>query len=225
MVSGSNCCRPKQIHLFRRRADGSFAERAEVRIAERKPEDAFARGVSLPHLVDWDRDGHTDLVVGYGGSWTLQVGLGPFADKRDLALKPTDLPAIRGTWPIHFSFADWDGDGRMDLLVGVEWERPPRNSPDGVYEWQPGRYSVYWFRNTSDKGPPKFAEAAHLLDIPEPWELRALTVVDWGGVGRPSLVVSVSTGYKREEGGPVSSELWLYRRKAELQVRQSGIRS
>jgi FG-GAP-like repeat len=231
LVSGSNCCRPKQIHLFRRRADGSFAGRAELGFGERKLEE---RAVNLPHLVDWDRDGHTDLVVGYRGSWTLHVGLGPFANEKDLTLTPVELPPIQGAWPmrlsfselklppvrsaapVHFAFADWDGDGRVDLLVGVEWEGPPRYSPDGNYLWvPPGRCSVYWFRNASTKGPPQFAAAAHLLDLPKPWKLRALTAVDWGGDGRQSLVVSVSTGYKREEAGPVASELWLYRRKAE----------
>jgi hypothetical protein len=206
LVSGSNCCDPGGIHLFLRRADGSFAERARVCVA--KPIFKFATGVTRPHLVDWDGDGHTDLVVGYRGSWTLQVGLGPLADKKVFALKPTDLPPIRGAKPIHFSFADWDGDGRVDLLVGVD-------------KWVEGaeRYSIYWFRNMSDSGPPKFAEASHLLDIPESWHLHALTTVDWGGDGWPSLVVSVSKGSKLGEGGrgwwPVASELWLYRRKAE----------
>src|SRR5262249_32962463 len=154
---------------------GSFAERAKVRFKDPKP-NKFARGNSRPHLVDWDRDGHTDLVVGYPGSWTLEVGLGPLADKKDLAFQPTrpvELPPIGDASPIDFAFADWDGDGRMDLLVGVEW--------GAVVGQPPRRYSVYWFRNTSDTGPPHFAEAAHLLDIPEPWELHALTAVDWGG--------------------------------------------
>jgi hypothetical protein len=138
--------------------------------------------------------------------------LGPFADKKDLTLKPVNLPAIRDTKPVHFAFADWDGDGRVDLLVGVEGPRPM--NPAG--KESRGRCSVYWFRNTSDTGPPKFAEASHLLDIPEPWELHALTAVDWAGDGRPSLVVSVSKGLKSGEGWwPVASELWLYRSKTD----------
>jgi hypothetical protein len=207
LVSGSNCCDPGGIHLFLRRADGSFAERAEIRFAELKP-DEWAHGRTRPHLVDWDRDSHTDLAITYPGRWTVEVALGPLADKKDLAFKPTDLPQIRGASPVHFSFADWDGDGRLDLLVGVA------KGVDGS-----GRPSVYWFRNTSDTGPPKFAKAEHLLDIPEPWQLHALTTVDWGGEGHLSLVVSVSKGWKLGEGGrgwwPEASELWLYRRKAE----------
>jgi hypothetical protein len=165
--------------------------------------------------VDWDRDGHTDLVVGYGGSyggkWALLVGLGPFADKKHLKLSPVGLPAIQDKLPVHFAFADWDGDGRMGLLVGVEG--PRRLTPMG--QGYRGRCSVYWFRSTSDTGPPRFAEALHLLDIPDPWELDALTTVDWGGDVRPSLVVSVCRSWNRDTADPVASELWLYRRKAE----------
>jgi hypothetical protein len=207
-VSGSHCCNPGGFHLFLRRADGSFAERAYVNFA--KPM-RFVTGTSWPYLVDWNRDGHTDLVIGYPGSWTLQVGLGPLAGKKDLALKPTNLPPAAGrASPLHFAFADWDGDGRLDLLVGVD---------RGV---QPGRYSIYWLRNTSDAGPLRFAEPSHLLDIPEPWDLRALTTVDWGHEGHPSLVVSVSKGStlsERAQGWwPVASELWLYRRTAEPRI-------
>src|SRR5262249_24705098 len=142
LFSGSNCCDPYRIHLFLRRENGSFAERAEVRFKEPQPS-KFARGKSRPYLVDWDRDGHTDLVIGCLGSWTFEVGLGPLADKKNIAFQstnPANLPPIEGASPIHFLFADWDRDGRMDLLVGVDRgvavDRPPR------------RYSVYWYRNT-----------------------------------------------------------------------------
>jgi hypothetical protein len=83
----------------------------------------------------------------------------------------------------------------------------------------PFSYGIYWFRNTSAKGEPKFAPARRLLTIPAPWELNAFSVVDRGQDGRLDLVVSVSKGWKLGEGGrgwwPVASELWLYRRKAE----------
>lgn len=169
----------------------------------------FARGSTRPYLVDWDRDGHTDLVIAYRGSWTFKVAPGPLANKKDFkdfAWKSTELPPIRGAQPIHFSFADWDGDGKVDLLVGVSRGR------------QPGRYRIYWFRNTSSTGPPHFAEAAPLLDVPSLWELHAFTVADGGRKGCPSLVVSVSKGWKLAETGrgwwPEASELWLYRQTA-----------
>src|SRR5437879_4630357 len=82
LVSGSNCCDPCGIHLFLRRADGSFGERARIPFKEPKPH-KFARGQSRPHLVDWDRDGNTDLVIGYWGRWMFELALGPLADKKD----------------------------------------------------------------------------------------------------------------------------------------------
>jgi hypothetical protein len=221
LVSGSHCCDALGVHLFLRRADGAFAERVKVRIADAK--DVRGGGNARPHIVDWDRDGHTDLVIFYPGSapprgnqgrqrWTYLVGRGPLGVEKDLALKPMTLPPIPDAVPRCFTLADWDGDGRLDLLVGLE-KRPVGERPDG------GRWRVYWFRNTNDTGPPNFAEAAHVLDLPKPWELRALTAVDWAGDGRPSLVVSVSQGLKNlpglDECWPVASELWLYRRKAE----------
>jgi hypothetical protein len=207
LVSGSNCCDPYHIHLFLRDANGLFGKRWLVSFKDPKP-NKFARGTSRPYLLDWNRDGHTDLVVAYPGSWTLEVALGPLVGAKGISFLPTrsiKLPAIAGASPVHFSFVDWDGDGNTDLLVGVE---------SGT---TPSAYSIYWYRNTSAKGAPKFAKAVHLLDVPKPWELNAFTTVAWGGDKRPSLIVSVSKGLKLGEGGrewwPVESKLWLYRRK------------
>jgi hypothetical protein len=154
--------------------------------------------------------------------------LGPLGGKKGIVpTRPVQLPSVPGE-PSHFAFVDWDGDGRMDLLVSVEWYWPRRYQPSGSYPWQPKWCSVYWLRNTSDSGPPKFAEPSHLLDIPGPWELQAITAVNWGPDRRPSLVVSVSTGFHIGEGGgywPVASELWLYRRKAEPHAAPAGKQS
>ena len=69
------------VHLFLRKKDAGFAARQDVRFKLPGPNSGllgFARAVTNPHLIDWNRDGHTDLVVGHSdgwaeGIWTLYV--------------------------------------------------------------------------------------------------------------------------------------------------------
>jgi hypothetical protein len=200
-VSGSNCCDPERVFLFLRKPDGSFAARREVRFELPGHDPVYMVGQSHPHLLDWDGDGRTDLVVGQPGSWTLSVSAGPLAGKTEVAVKPFALPAVPDAKPWYFAFADWDGDGRFDLLAAVQY----RDETDG--RWH---YGIFWLRNTAAKGEPTFAAPSRLLTIPAPWESGAFAVVDRGRDGCPDLVVSVSR--KRTSG--VESQLWLYRRKA-----------
>ncbi len=121
LVSGSNCCDPETIHLFLRRADGGFAARQEVKFD--RPglspiERRLSRGRSRPHLLDWNRDGHTDLVIAYRGGRRLLMSEGPLASKTEVAVKSFAPPAVpEAANPLEFRFADWDDDGQFDLLV------------------------------------------------------------------------------------------------------------
>ncbi len=226
LVSGSNCCRHDLVHLFLKQKDGSFAPRRDVRF---KRSDITAegewRGVTSPHLLDWDRDGHTDLVVGYvdvvpyGWDWTLHIGEGPLASNTEIAVKPFRLPKVPDAQPEYFGFADWDGDGRFDLLAALRCQKgsdavrlDPQKRTD-----EPVSYAIYWFPNAAAKGGPKFAAARALLTLPAPWQLDAFTVVEGGegGGGRLDIVVSVSKDIRRNKEGNfcVDSQLWLYRRK------------
>src|SRR5262245_59139494 len=184
------------VHLFLRKKDGSFAARQEVRFKPRGVDRGFlgdARAVTNPHLLDWDGDGHTDLVVAHsegwaGGEWTLYVCAGPLAGKTELAAKTFALPAVPDARPVYFRFADWDGDGRFDVLVALRCQKgsdAARRNQKASNE--PVTYAIYWFRNTTAKGEPKFAGASQLLTIPAPWELDAFSVLDRGQGGRLAL--------------------------------------
>jgi hypothetical protein len=197
-VSGSNCCAPGQVHLFLRKPDGTFAGRRDIQF-KLPGQTTLTRGRSRPHLLDWDRDGHTDLVVSYPWKWALYISPGPLTGKTEVEVKPFAVPPIPNAFPVHFSFTDWDGDGMFDLLAAVR-----RGN-------ETARYDIHWYRNTSSKGEPKFAAAKRLLTIPAPWEVEALAVVRWDQDRRLDLVVSVSRD-KEAEGG-AASQLWLYRRK------------
>jgi hypothetical protein len=203
LLSGSNCCDAGRVFVFLRNPNGTFADRHELRL-KISDRDLF-RTCPTPHLVDWDRDGHTDLVMGQRlahGKWQLDIGLGPLAGKTEVAVKQFELPAIPDARVPHFGFADWDGDGSIDLLAAVQGKE---------------QQAIYWFRNTAIKGEPKFAaEGRRLLTIPAPWRLGAFSIVDWGQDGRLDLVVNRT---KNRPGStdfflPAESQLWLYRRKA-----------
>jgi hypothetical protein len=214
------------VHLFVGKKDGSFAARQDIRFKLPGVDRGFlgfARAVTNPHLVDWDRDGHTDLVIGHTEGWagsesTLNVCAGPLAGKKELAARAVNLPKVLDARPVYFTFTDWDGDGRFDLLAAVQCQKGSdavRDDPQKRTD-EPVSYAIYWFRNTTAKGEPKFAAPIRLLAIPAPWELNGFAVADRGQDGRLDLVVSVSKNLYQNwvDGGfYVESQLWRYRRR------------
>jgi hypothetical protein len=213
-VSGSNCCRHDKVYVFLRQKDGSFAPRREVMVKGTDIPHGLGRAVACPHLLDWDRDGHTDLVIGYldyWKPWTLYVGAGPLAGKDEVLVKPFALPEIPDAKPVAFGFADWDGDGRFDLLVAVRHAKEPEGSVS---------QGIYWFRNLAERGEPKFAPARPLVTLPTPWQIDAFTVVDRGQAGGLDLLLGVHKNYRQHFGTSwgeadftIESQLWLYRQK------------
>lgn len=118
------------------KADGTF-RRAEVLkgtdgeplIIPIKDREQITENIcTRPFAVDWDGDGHIDLVVGnFAGSfyWFKGQGKGQFQPKPE-AIKAGDSPLrITGAHSDPFVI-DWDGDGDLDLLSGssnggVQW--------------------------------------------------------------------------------------------------------
>lgn len=215
-MSSSNCCDPWGFHVFLRKADGNFAPRQSLKFARldlpARDREFRMRGHNRPHLFDWDRDGRTDLVIEDGPqSWNLYVGAGPLRGKTEVEVKPFTLTELPDRNPYDFEFTDWDGDGSFDvLLAGAYLE-----SKTG-----PWRYDLYWCRNTSARGEPKFEPPVRLLAAPAQsgeWQYGGYAVVDRGRAGHQDLVVSVNKNWNRNpKGGWTNdSHLVLYRRKAE----------
>jgi hypothetical protein len=106
-----------------------------------------------PTAVDWDGDGHLDLVTGnFSGTFYLFMGEGKgrFLPKGELITSAENPLKIHGHHSDPF-FVDWDQDGDLDLLSG---------SSDG---------GVQWAENGAGPGkPPRLKSFQTLIEPPAP---------------------------------------------------------
>jgi hypothetical protein len=169
----------------------------------KRGENGFAGGETLKHAdgsavnpangshvfaFDWNGDGKLDLILGTAGGEVLFV---PNVGTKQKPVFGKPEPLSAGGKPIAIDYgcaapvvADWDGDGKLDLIVG---------GGDG---------SVVWFRNEGQPKDPKLT-AAKVLVPPSPspwrddksrkpneWGVRARPcVVDWDGDGKLDLLI------------------------------------
>jgi hypothetical protein len=158
---------------------------------------------SAVHAVDWNGDGVLDLLVGdIGGN----VWLVPNEGTKQKWAFAKEKPLLAGGKPLRVGgdagpFAcDWDGDGKMDLLVGD------------------GEGAVWFFRGTGTNKAPELAAGVVLVkpgkndygaDAPkEPRRgVRAkVCAVDWTGSGRLDLLVGDFATQKPNRPQPTAEE-------------------
>ena len=139
---------------------------------------------TTPLMIDINRDQLQDLVMldheGYLSfferkkSGRLKPGQRIFKDDKGQALRLNDREAGR-SGRRKMCFADWDGDGKLDLLVNSR--------------------SIDLYRNVSTKKHPWSFKASGALD---PRRLAghttSPTVVDWNRDGKPDLLVGAEDG-------------------------------
>ena len=180
LLSGSY---PGELYFFKGLGGGKFAPSEQLKQADGKPIKLGMAAVVFAH--DWDGDGDLDLVVGdIEGQVHLVINEGSKTRPsfgKDVLLQADTNPIKLAGGDAGPSVADWDGDGKADLLVGT------------------GSGGVYWYRNTGTNQAPKLAAAQPL--IPEQGEAPAagqparsgmrakVHAVDWNKDGKLDLLV------------------------------------
>jgi hypothetical protein len=144
------------FQVLRGKADGTFRRAEVLNGTDGQPLIIPLNGREMtenictrPFAVDWDGDGHLDLVVGnFAGTFHLfkGEGKGKFVPRPE-QIKIGDQPLkINGHHSDPF-VVDWDGDGDLDLLSG---------SSEG---------GVQWAENLAGPGtPPRLASFRSLIE-------------------------------------------------------------
>ena len=195
MLSGSY---PGELYLFKGEGDGKFAKSDTLKHADGKPIKLGFAAAAFAH--DWDADGDLDLLV---GDIEGQVHLVPNDGSKTepsfgaaKLLQADNQPIKVNGGDAGPSVADWDGDGKADLLVGT------------------GAGGVVWYRNTGSNKQPQLAAAQALVaepgQNPEPVDgLKRGTrtkvhATDWDGDGKLDLLVGDFSSQQAAE--PVLTE-------------------
>src|SRR5262249_42289078 len=135
---------------FETTAEGTFVNYHGKRMKSTPEKPISITGTaSAVHAVDWNGDGKIDLLVGdIGGSVYLVLNEGTakkYAFGRGNQLQTGGKPLrVNGGDAGPFA-ADWDGDGKLDLLVGA------------------GDGSVWFYRNIGTAKEPELAAGVQLI--------------------------------------------------------------
>jgi len=186
-----------QMHLFHNNGDGTFAD-----WTERAGLTGETGGLNMV-ATDYDNDGHVDLLVLRGGWWgrfgeypmslLRNRGDGTFEDVTVkaglLSLHPTQTAA----------WADYDGDGWLDLFVGHEW-----GTLAGGGTAKEDEHPSQLFHNNHDG---TFTEVGAAMGLAKLGFVKGVAWGDFNNDGRPDLYVSVKGGRNHlfRNDGPVAA--------------------
>ncbi|CAJ1385461.1 unnamed protein product [Effrenium voratum] len=134
-------------------------------------------GAAAPLLVDWDGDGHLELLVAAGGRIRyFKIKEGEFEEQ--LGKKSPFKDIHIGYVAPRFSAADWDADGDVDLIV-------PRGRSLAYYEQVNGTL----VERTGDLNPFDHVKG-EFIDNARGWDgtYGAPWAVDWDGDGDMDLI-------------------------------------
>ena len=187
MISGRYL--PATIYWFRGLEGGGFGVRAVLQEEAEAVPKRFS--MSTANLADLDGDGLQDLVIGDakgGVLWSRNLGTATspkFGPRDALKVGDQDLRVSLKSDPIA---VDWDGDGKLDLLVGDECSDVVFFRGLGKLEFAPGvsLWTQQWIDPKTGYQAAKKALEPHRV-IPG-YRLRVHTA-DWNGDGKLDLLL------------------------------------
>ena len=164
------------LHLFLNAgaADSvDFAAGVKVQAAGK---DLDVSGDASPCVVDWNEDGKKDLAMGRGNG-VIYIFLNEGSNEQPIFGKPIELN--RGSLDVGSNsspdFADWNGDGKKDLIIG--------NDDGEIFVFlNKGTNEDPQYENKGEKLPLKFGPNA------------SPRVMGWNRPGANDLVVADRTG-------------------------------
>ncbi len=150
VLSGSGM--PGEVIFFRRQEDGTFAPGRPVEYEKEDPDRPCYNLEMFAH--DWDTDGDLDLLIDQSGRIHLVPNEGSRRKPSFGRARPLEIDGkpIRAAAPY---VADWDGDGKDDLLAI--------------------RRGVLWYRNVGEPGKPVLQPPVTLVPestMPSGWTRR-----------------------------------------------------
>ena len=160
------------LRLYRNKGDGAFEE-----VSHAAGLDGLGGGLNLAH-ADYDNDGDVDVLV-LRGAWLYTQGKVPnslLRNRGDGTFEDVTEPA--GLLSFHptqtAAWADFDGDGWLDLFIGNEDHREP--------------HPCELFRNDGDG---TFTDVAQALGVAHRGFVKGVAWGDYDNDGRPDLYLSI----------------------------------
>lgn len=200
---------PGELYIFRGGAERTFG--GPEKIKDSDGEELNVGKASAVLAWDWEGDGDLDLLVGdIRGFIHLILNEGGakdprFGAPRKLKASGRDISVIGGdSAPV---VADWDGDGKPDLLTGT------------------GDGSVVFFRNIGSRKEPVLEQGRTLVPASkgkgsgsgreERGSRSKICVTDWNEDGRLDLLLGDFSTSRAESGGSrYQGRVWLFLRKS-----------